>query len=183
MNLASRRPGLTLIGIAALALAGACGQSPPPPNADAPADTTTTTVAPVETTTPTTVPATSSTTTIPDRTGVLFRRFTVVTASENGAAYSFRAGTMIVQFRQEATRQVASVSGGCNGVGGAMRATNERIELIDGYDSTAMLCEAQLMAQDQWMSELLIANPYWRWAEGRLTLEGAGRRIEAVPAD
>ncbi|MEY2469213.1 MAG: hypothetical protein QOF21_1911 [Actinomycetota bacterium] len=61
-----------------------------------------------------------------------------------------------------------------------MRVTNERIELTEGWSSTAKGCNnSQLHTQDTWMTNLLSSNPAWSRSGAQLTLEGGGRRIVA----
>jgi heat shock protein HslJ len=70
-------------------------------------------------------------------------------------------------------------SAGCNHMGGTYRIDGGRL-IVDNLATTDMGCDADLMTQDQWLSELLGAGPTVSLVVNDLVLEAGSVRITFV---
>lgn len=70
-------------------------------------------------------------------------------------------------------------SAGCNHIGGTYRIDGGRL-IVDNMATTDMACDPDLMAQDQWLSELLGAGPAIRLVLDDLVLEAGSVSITFV---
>lgn len=70
-----------------------------------------------------------------------------------------------------------SANGGCNTLVGAYTFAGGTLKFVDEPQSTMIGCDADLMAQDTWLSEWLRAGVTATSAGGQLTLDGAGVTI------
>ena len=94
------------------------------------------------------------------------KAFLSVAVTDGGVARPLVAGTRI---RLDFRAKDASFHAGCNHMGGDYRLDGGRL-VFDAVGGTAMACDADLMAQDQWLGEFLSSNPTLTLAGDELTL-------------
>lgn len=95
------------------------------------------------------------------------RAFLSVAVTDGGAARPLVAGTRI---RLDFRASDLGASAGCNSIGGTYRVEDGRL-VFEGGGMTEMACDADRMAQDDWLVALLGSRPVIRLAGDELTLE------------
>jgi heat shock protein HslJ len=95
------------------------------------------------------------------------RAFLSVAVTDGGAARPLVAGTRI---RLDFRGSDLGASAGCNSIGGTVRIEDGRL-VFEGGAMTEMACDADRMAQDDWLVALLGSRPAIRLAGDELRLE------------
>lgn len=72
---------------------------------------------------------------------------------------------------------------GCNSMSAPATWDDGTLRLVGETRSTMMACSDELMAQDEWFSELLRAEPTLTFDGGTLTLTGPGSTVTLVERD
>lgn len=140
---------------------------------EAPAPTTTTSW-------PVTGPGPAPTTTAPSDHGAALRNrsFRSTSVTRDGQPRPLVDGTTIdVQFADEGRGDLIRWRSGCNTAGGPLVITADRLDVEDG-GSTAMGCDADRMAQEEWVHAFFLSDPSWAADGSRLTLTSDGTVIE-----
>jgi heat shock protein HslJ len=95
------------------------------------------------------------------------RAFLSVGVTDGGAARPLVAGTRI---RLDFKAGDLGASAGCNSIGGTYRVENGLL-IFEGAGMTEMACDADRMAQDSWLVELLGSKPTLRLTGNELVLQ------------
>lgn len=70
---------------------------------------------------------------------------------------------------------------GCNSNGGKVRITATRL-LVRGSGGTLIGCSEEVLEEEEWLSELMNAEPEWNIKGDALTLIGNGAEVTLIPA-
>lgn len=125
-------------------------------------------------------PAPATTTTAPSDHGATLRHrsFRSTSATHDGQPRPLADGTTIdVQFADEGSGDLIRWRSGCNTAGGPLVVTADRLDVEDG-GSTAMGCDADRMAQEEWVHAFFLSDPSWAADGSRLTLTSGSTVIE-----
>jgi heat shock protein HslJ len=104
------------------------------------------------------------------------RTFLSTAVTEGGAAKALVAGTRI---RLAFGDGSLSASAGCNTMGGDVHLDGGRL-VIGSLSMTEMGCDADRMAQDQWLIEVLGAKPTLSLIGDQLTIDGGGVVVQLL---
>jgi heat shock protein HslJ len=104
------------------------------------------------------------------------RTFLSVGITENGAPKALVAGTRI---RLEFGDGSFNAHAGCNSMGGEYRLDGGVLIVTDVF-TTEMACQPPLMAQDQWLIEVLGSKPSVTLAGDQLAISGGGVLIQLM---
>jgi heat shock protein HslJ len=106
------------------------------------------------------------------------RTFTATAVSEGQEPRPLATGTRIrVTFDKFKGRQMVGWVAGCNGTGGNVQITADRL-LIGRTNTTLIGCPDDRQEQDEWLAHFFGSNPNWRLSDGRLTLTSDEAVIE-----
>ena len=105
------------------------------------------------------------------------RTFLSVAVTERGVPRPLVGATQVrLDFQGNG---VLGVSAGCNSMGGVYRLDGARL-LVESGGMTAMGCDAELHAQDEWLARFLAGSPAVAVAEDRIALSNGGVVIQLV---
>jgi heat shock protein HslJ len=115
----------------------------------------------------------------PSARDLLDRAFISAEATENGKPRPLVPGTHIrvAFFEQPKGRRRVGWRAGCNGYGGDVEFTDNRL-LIGLIAGTLIGCSDELSEQDQWLGHFFSSDPKWRLSDDRLVLSSADTVIE-----
>ena len=112
------------------------------------------------------------------------RMFQSTAVTQHGRARHLVPGTRINLSFGPATKRGSNAGevnahAGCNQMSGQGRLTGGRL-VVGVLASTRMACSEPLMAQDQWLADVLTSRPYFHLAGHRLTLRHGTTVIKLV---
>jgi heat shock protein HslJ len=113
----------------------------------------------------------------PDPGDLAGRTFLSVAVTESGVARPLVAATQVrLQFGNDGR---LGASAGCNSMGGTYRLDGARL-VVEAAGMTAMGCDAELHAQDDWLSGFLAGAPGLAVAGEQIALSSGGTVIQLV---
>ena len=89
-------------------------------------------------------------------TGLAGRSFTSNSVTVGGEPFTLVAGT---QLHLTFTDEAITAQAGYNTMSGIATTNDDVLRLSDGLATTEMGCDAQLMKQDEWYADILMASP------------------------